>query len=210
MAIEKEQWLTLSQAAEMLGVHPSTVRLWSDKGRIPVHRTPGKHRRYLRSEVELWAQTARQSQSLETDNIVRLALGRMRFQISEGHLEAEAWYQRLDEDARRQYQKSGRLLVQGLVSYLASQGSDAVAEARAIGYEYASHGRRYDLDSVEAARAFLFFRKALLEALISVFRETRVPSGEAWGEMLYKVFAFTDQILVTLLETYQVIERQQP
>ncbi len=210
MLKESEQWLTLSQAAELIGVHPSTVRLWSDKGQIPVHRTQGRHRRYLRSEVELWAHSASQARSLEPENLVQHALRQMRFQITEGHLEAETWYRRLDDDARRQYRESGRLLVQGLASYLASQGEDAMAEARSIGYEYASRGRRYNLDSVEAARAFLFFRNTLLELMITVYQQSRIPSGQAWGEMLRRVFAFTDQILITLLDTYQVIENQQP
>jgi excisionase family DNA binding protein len=203
---EKEEWLTLSQAAELLGVHPSTVRLWSDKGQLPVHRTQGKHRRYRRSEVELWAKTARQPRALEPESVVQHALGRMRFQISEGHLEAQPWYQKLDDEARRQYRMSGRVLVQGLANYLASEGEDAIAEARSIGYEYASRGRRYNLDSIDAARAFLFFRNALLESMVAVYQETKIPSGAAWGEMLHRVHAFTDQILLSLLETYQAFE----
>ncbi len=41
-----DEWLSLSDAARLLGVHPSTVRLWSDKGVLPTHRTSGGHRRY--------------------------------------------------------------------------------------------------------------------------------------------------------------------
>jgi len=203
---ESEKWLNLSQAAELLGVHPSTVRLWSDKGLLPVHRTQGKHRRYRRSEVELWAKTARQPRALEPESVVQHALGRMRFQISEGHLEAQPWYQKLDDEARRQYRMSGRVLVQGLANYLASAGEEAIAEARSFGYEYASRGRRYNLDSIDAARAFLFFRNALLESMVAVYQETKIPSGAAWGEMLHKVHAFTDQIMLSLLETYQAFE----
>jgi excisionase family DNA binding protein len=203
---ESEKWLTLSQAAELLGVHPSTVRLWSDKGLLPVHRTQGKHRRYRRSEVELWAKTARQPRALEPESVVQHALGRMRFQIGEGHMEAEPWYQKLDDEARHQYRQSGRVLVQGLANYLASAGEEAIAEARSFGYEYASRGRRYNLDSIDAARAFLFFRNALLESMVAVYQETKIPSGAAWGEMLHRVHAFTDQILLSLLETYQALE----
>jgi len=203
---ESEKWLSLSQAAELLGVHPSTVRLWSDKGQLPVHRTQGKHRRYRRSEVELWAKTARQPRSLEPESVVQHALGRMRFQIGEGNLETEPWYQKLDDEARRQYRVSGRVLVQGLANYLASEGEEAIAEARSFGYEYASRGRRYNLDSIDAARAFLFFRNALLESIVAVYQEVKIPSGAAWGEMLHRVHAFTDQILLSLLETYQAFE----
>jgi len=203
---ESEKWLSLSQAAELLGVHPSTVRLWSDKGQLPVHRTQGKHRRYRRSEVELWAKTARQPRSLEPESVVQHALGRMRFQIGEGNLETEPWYQKLDDEARRQYRVSGRVLVQGLANYLASEGEEAIAEARSFGYEYASRGRRYNLDSIDAARAFLFFRNALLESIVAVYQEAKIPSGAAWGEMLHRVHAFTDQIMLSLLETYQAFE----
>ena len=202
----KNEWLTLSQAAELLGVHPGTLRLWSDKGQLPVHRTQGKHRRYRRSEVELWAKTARQPRSLEPESVVQHALGRMRFQIGEGNLETEPWYQKLDDEARRQYRVSGRVLVQGLANYLASEGEEAIAEARSFGYEYASRGRRYNLDSIDAARAFLFFRNALLESIVAVYQEAKIPSGAAWGEMLHRVHAFTDQIMLSLLETYQAFE----
>jgi excisionase family DNA binding protein len=206
MPIEKEEWLTLSQAARILGVHPSTVRLWSDKGRIPVHRTQGNHRRYIRSEIELWAQTAHRAGGVEPESIVQFALHRIRFKIGKGQLEAEAWYQRLNEEAREQYRQSGLVLVQGLVRYLSSKGSRAISEAHSLGYEYASRGRRYNLNNVEAARAFLFFRNALLEAMIAVYQEAWVPSGAAWGEMLTRTLAFTDQILLTLLETYRTLD----
>ncbi len=205
---QKGDWLTISQTAELLGVHPSTVRHWSDKGQIPVHRTQGRHRRYLRSEIELWARTTHQTRTVEAENIVQYALSRIRFQIGEGHLEAEPWYQRLDEEARRQYRQTGRALVQGLANYLASEGNDAIAEARSLGYEYASRGRRYNLDSIQAACAFLFFRNALMESMIAVYQEAKIPSGAAWGEMLTKLLAFTDQVLVTLLETYQDLENK--
>src|SRR5213076_3379525 len=38
-------WLTLGQAAKYLGVAQSTIRKWSDQGRVPAFYTPGGHRR---------------------------------------------------------------------------------------------------------------------------------------------------------------------
>src|SRR5881628_1911493 len=46
------EWLTLGQAARFLGVAQSTIRKWSDVGRVPAFYTPGGHRRYRRSDLD--------------------------------------------------------------------------------------------------------------------------------------------------------------
>jgi excisionase family DNA binding protein len=46
------EWLTLGQAAKFLGVAQSTIRKWSDQGRVPAFYTPGGHRRYRRSDLD--------------------------------------------------------------------------------------------------------------------------------------------------------------
>jgi excisionase family DNA binding protein len=45
-------WLTLGQAAKYLGVAQSTIRKWSDDGRVPAFYTPGGHRRYRRRDLD--------------------------------------------------------------------------------------------------------------------------------------------------------------
>jgi excisionase family DNA binding protein len=45
-------WLTLGQAAKHLGVAQSTIRKWSDSGRVPAFYTPGGHRRYRRADLD--------------------------------------------------------------------------------------------------------------------------------------------------------------
>lgn len=201
-----KDWLSLSAAAELLGVHPSTVRLWSDKGLLPVHRTKGGHRRYKRDEVMLWAQTSREVRSVQPEDMMQSAVRNVRLQITEGKLEAEPWYQKLDDKARMQYRQSAHSLFQGLMNYLASTHEDAATEAFAIGYEYASRARRYSLSYVDATRAFLFFRNVLLESVMKVYSEANIPSGKAWEEMLGKMQTFTDQILISLLDTFQALE----
>ena len=45
-------WLTLGQAAKYLGVAQSTIRKWTDSGRVPAFKTPGGHRRYRRRDLD--------------------------------------------------------------------------------------------------------------------------------------------------------------
>ena len=203
-----DEWLSLSDVAEILGVHPSTVRNWSDQGVLPVYRTGGGHRRYKRAEVELWAQTARESRTLVPSNVMQAAVGQIRMQIAEGKLQAEAWYQKLDAEARLQYRLGGMALVNGLMAYLAGDAKDGSSEAHSIGYEYASRARRYNLSTVEATQAYLFFRNNLVEAIMHVYQDANIPSGRAWGEMLRRVNLFTDEVLLALLQTFQAFEEK--
>lgn len=202
-----DEWLSLSDAAEMLGVHPSTVRLWSDKGILPVHKTQGGHRRYKRGEILLWAESSQKSkeEAIEPEGMMQEIVKNVRMQISEGRLQEESWYQKLDEDARTQYRTSARSLFQGLMTYVATNGREAESEAYAIGYEYASRARRYNLSYVDAAKAFLFFRDTLVESVIKVYTEANIPARRA-TEMYTRMHTFTDDILISLLETYRKLE----
>jgi len=206
MAKMSNEWIALSAAAELLGVHPSTVRLWSDKGLLPVHRTKGGHRRYKRSDVELWAKTHHETQPVQPDDMIQSVVRNVRMQITEGRLAEEAWYQKLNDDARLQYRTSSRSLFQGLMAYLSSDGQEAASEAFALGYEYASRARRNNLSYVDATRAFMFFRNVLIESVVKVYSEANIPSGRAWEEMLHRIHTFTDQILISLLDTYQSLQ----
>jgi excisionase family DNA binding protein len=49
-------WLTLGQAARFLGVAQSTIRKWSDQGRVPAFYTPGGHRRFRRGDLEAFVE----------------------------------------------------------------------------------------------------------------------------------------------------------
>jgi len=203
-----DEWLSLSDTAKLLGVHPSTIRLWSDKGILPVHKTQGGHRRYKRGEILLWAESNSKSRegTLEPEGMMQEVVKNVRMQISEGRLQAESWYQKLDEDARTQYRLSARSLFQGMMTYVATNGAEAATEAYAIGYEYASRARRYQLSYVDAAKAFLFFRDTLIESVVKVYSEAHVPTRQA-TEMYTRMHTFTDEILISLLDTYQTLEK---
>lgn len=43
--------LTVSEAAALLGVHPDTLRRWTDAGKVPCWTTPSGHRRYRETDL---------------------------------------------------------------------------------------------------------------------------------------------------------------
>jgi excisionase family DNA binding protein len=201
-----DEWLSLSQAAKYLGVHPSTVRSWADHGYLPSQRTHGGHRRFRRSDVEIRMHTRYESLTPEATSVYASVLRNTRVQISESNLEAEKWYRKMGDEAREQYRLSGRSLVQGLIGHLTTNGDGLEAEARSLGYEYASRGQRVGLSSVEAAHAFQFFRTSVMDAILTAYENADVRSPQIWADLLRKMNSFSDLIIITLLDTYEAIQ----
>ena len=52
-------WMTVGQAAEILGVGAATVRRWTASARLKAFITPEEHRRYKRADITEFAGTAR-------------------------------------------------------------------------------------------------------------------------------------------------------
>ncbi len=207
LPVALDEWLSLGDVAALLGVHPSTVRNWSDRGELPVHRTPGGHRRYRQSDVELWLQSHQAEGQADIEQVEQSALRYTRLHISEGELENKSWYQKLDTEAREQYRRSGRATIQGLMTFMSADSDLAAGEARALGFEYASHARRCELTSVEAVKAFLYFRDLVMNSVLGVYESALVTSPHVWSAMLRKLTGFTDQVMLTLLETLEAYER---
>jgi len=55
----QQDWLTLGEAAKYLGVAQSTIRKWSDSGRLQKFTTPGGHRRFRRSDLDTFLVVSR-------------------------------------------------------------------------------------------------------------------------------------------------------
>jgi excisionase family DNA binding protein len=63
-------WLTLGQAAKYLGVAQSTIRKWSDQGRVPAFYTPGGHRRYRRGDLDAFLERSGPNSAAQSGPVV--------------------------------------------------------------------------------------------------------------------------------------------
>jgi excisionase family DNA binding protein len=55
-----QRFVNVSEAANFLGVSAASLRKWSDKGLVPVYRTPGGQRRYSAPDLEDFLASMRQ------------------------------------------------------------------------------------------------------------------------------------------------------
>ncbi|MCC6906116.1 MAG: helix-turn-helix domain-containing protein [Anaerolineae bacterium] len=207
--MEASEWVSLREAASILGVHPSTVRSWADEGSLPSQRTPGGHRRFRRSDLERWMNRENASAAPVTSEIqlmIQNAMGRARMEISEGQLQGLSWYNHMAPEARVVHGALSRRLLDLLTRYL-SQPDDHTAllqEARALGGEYAQVCRQTALSLPDAVEAFLFFRDMMLASVVQLAEMFRLHTPADWGGRMREVNRLTDELLLGLIEAYTV------
>src|SRR5260221_11089949 len=120
----EDEWVSLREAADRLGMHPATIRLWADRNELPSRRTNGGHRRFRRSDIE-----ARLRQEVEhkprpaAQLLVQSVLGRVRFAFTDGTLNTLPWYEHFNESARDAYRSLGRRVLELLLRALTDDTS---------------------------------------------------------------------------------------
>jgi excisionase family DNA binding protein len=201
----EDEWLSLREAADMLGMHPATIRLWADRNELPSRRTNGGHRRFRRSDIE-----ARLRQEVEhkprpaAQLLVQSVLGRVRFAFTDGTLNTLPWYEHFNESARDAYRSLGRRVLELLLRALTDDTSseDLRAEAIQLGKEYGSITRDSHVPVADAVRAFLYFHSLVDESVLQLVevQGAREHQDIPWVESLYQVQALTNEILPALIE----------
>jgi excisionase family DNA binding protein len=162
---EHDKWLTLSEAATFLDVHPTTLRRWADNGELPVMLTPGGHRRFSQADLADFAHSRQGVRRVEhvEETWARQALVQTRQEIV-GH--NHPWLTRFDDADRQRNRLLGQRLLGLMLQYLVAvdDGQLILDEARAIGREYGHIAVASHLPLVVALEASIFFRDSLLEA----------------------------------------------
>lgn len=204
----EDEWLSLREAAEMLGMHPATVRLWADRNEIPSRRTSGGHRRFRRTDIEerLRQETERKP-SPAAQLLVQSVLGRVRLAFTGGTLITFPWYTHFDDTARESYRNLGRRLLDLLLHALAGATSESElrAEAALLGQEYESITRASHVSLADAVRAFLYFRSLVDESLLQLaeVQGSREHQELPWAESLHQVQLLTNELLPAMVEAAQ-------
>ncbi len=199
-----EEWVSLRRAAEILGVHPATVRNWADKGELPSRRTPGGHRRFRVSDLQSQAQSPEEVQPLEVRVIIQNALGQARMTVGEGKLDNAPWYNGMSDEARQQMRVQGRQLLEDLRRYMAAGApDDGLSRAITIGKEYAAALTHDGLRLPEAMRGFYYFSDFVINSILTWSEITPPRSAPEWANLLRQVNTFMNAMQLSIIEYYE-------
>ena len=193
-----DEWLSLSAASEVLGVHPATLRAWANQGRVSSQRTAGGHRRFRKSDLTRWS-SQQHATAPGIDMLIHSALGRVRLTMDHADL---SWLDRLDAAQRSLHRDLGRRLMLDLSAAL-NESTESVAVARNLGVDYAHLSQQQGLPLTQTVEAFLFFRDTVVDSLIQMANYTELPNSPDWLMLSRRLNAFTNAVLLSLIETYQ-------
>ena len=201
------EWVSLGEAAEIIGVHPATIRNWAERGELPYRRTPGGHRRFRRNDLQQWLASRRLAQPNEAQVLVQSALGRARLEIGNREtLINLSWYEQLSSEARDTMRQQGLRLMDSLIRYLAMpDNKDELDTAHDIGETYGKLLRNEGLSLSQAILGYFYFTDFLLESVIQL-AQTSANTTTDWGKMLMQLNRSLRKVLIGMTDVYE----QQP
>jgi excisionase family DNA binding protein len=202
--LSRQQWLTLKEASEFLGVHFTTLRTWADQGEICTFRTPGGHRRFRVMDLRRFLEErANQTVLTNEEALVNAAVGLVRKQINNLSHEQHHWHYSLSEDGNDLRRRRGRQLFSLAIAYVLKPGqrSRILEEGRRLGCEYGLEARLSKVSLVATGRAVRFFRSQLVQAVRHEENPDSVDADDLRVQML--IDQFLDEVLYAVLEGYE-------
>ncbi|MFN2106874.1 MAG: helix-turn-helix domain-containing protein [Candidatus Promineifilaceae bacterium] len=204
MSDHREQWLPLSAAAERLGVHPTTLRRWSDNGDITTMLTPGGHRRFMVSDLDKFAENRRRL--MGRDQVAAewadRALQTTRQEIVTRS--DEPWLSSLDNGTRDSNRRLGQQLLGLTMQYISAPEDELpplLDQASAIGRQYGEMAFENGLPLTEALEATLFFRDLLVETALQL-PENMPVKPQANVRLMRKINHLLNKIQLNIVEVY--------
>ena len=190
---DKSQWLSLRDACRLLDVSNTTLRQWADNGYLRVYRTPGGHRRFLRSDVESFANAPEQAQDQVRDDAVEgSALRKIRRRLGRNDVLQQPWYQSVEEEGKVRMRLFGRRLLSILLqeSSARRRRQELLDEAHLLGREYGTEMSERGVTLKDTIEAFVFFRTMVLDStnpgswarIIETADRVLVGMGDSYGD----------------------------
>lgn len=203
MAKQEGKLLGITKAAEILGVHPLTVRNWAEKGYLPFLRTPGGHRRFRRDDLEEFLR--QMGQEAREPALVTVARQAVQQAIATRQTKAinPIWQADIPVRQRDAMRSIGRNLLGLVIQYVGGNADEAVLErGRKIAQTYGKFARQKNMTVSEMVATFNFFRNTIIEVTF----ESSVNTGEidSSNPQLYqRLNHFMNEILLATIEAIE-------
>ena len=204
---KQKTWINLSEAADILGVHFTTLRRWADAGDIECMRTPGGRRRFRTEVINQFLQPHQQTpiSNLPLEIEHRL-INHTRRDLKKLNSNTENWMVPFNDDQKLQFRQTGSRLIALLMQYSnrKDNGGAFLEEGKRLSASYGIVCYQAGLPVTYTIQAFLFFRRSILDAVheTGYLGEINDPGSH---QLYQRVSFFFDEMLITLVSQYFLI-----
>jgi excisionase family DNA binding protein len=204
MVSSSRKWLSLKVAADLLGVHPTTLRRWADNGDVPVYVTPGGHRRFLEYDVRAMIDN---QLTMQPNGIIKawasnaLVATQQRLQMRATNTQ---WLQAFDADRRAEQRELGKRLLGLIMQHISLPDDDEslLAEAAHIATRYAKNCAELGLTADQSLEIVIFFRDAMIETALQL-PQIASFDDEMRLRLMRRINQVFNLIQVTLVKHYK-------
>ena len=187
-------WLSLNEAAKVLGIHPSTLRRWSDEGHLPSVRTEGGHRRYDRNVLTSFLEKQQEKPTAPLVSSKTAPMG----------TQDEHWREGFQGKNLEEVRQVGQRLLGLLMQYLTRQNEDDrfLLESRRVGNIYGKESFDNGLAMLDTVEAFLYFRSHFSEMIIQLPTFPRAGDDAELRRLTKRTDRFMNEVLLGVIEGY--------
>ena len=192
----QDEWLSLREASEKMGVSGATLRAWADQGRVEAYRTPGGHRRFRVTAKGVVTRSATGQGDMRRRLLEHAALGSIRL-LRERE---DVLKPNLPPQAYTELRELERALVQVVTFALSERVDEPDARASSLGQLFGKWNWRYGVGVREAQQIVGTLRRAFSASVVEFAFGVGEPNPDELNGWLNHAHEIIDRVNVSMLE----------
>ncbi len=200
-----KDWLRLSEAAEYVGVHFTTLRRWADLKIILHIKTPGGRRRFRKSDLDQFLIKSQHGPETKVIPPNSKDIGtEIIKEIKQLGIPQEPWYGQLSQNYRMLMAQSGRLLIGSLMQYVSrvEGGEQYLNQGKDLGRKYGVLCLQAGLSEIQTIQTFVNIRHSIVDSWCEAGMVVQDLGKDTWN-IYRRMNHFLDTVMIAILEAFQ-------
>ena len=205
--MNNEDLVGISEACQILGVSETSLRQWTDEGRIKAFVTPGGHRRYAKGDLQNFIISGTKTIGLK-DFAAELedTVPTLREKVN-AFLQSRPWPEKLDQESLAYFAILGRRLLTLIVKCVNEPAAmeKNLIDVRTVGYSFGQKTASLGAPLTDSVQLFVQHRNPIIKSITNLTNKREGVSKQLKDAMPI-IDQVMDEALVSLVTAYQEIK----
>ena len=196
--------ISIREASQILGVSETTLRQWTDEGKIGAFITPGGHRRYSKVEIRQFMGLQQRVHGIK-DLVAELeGAATLHHDIALANFTNASWFNKLSKESQERLAQYGRRLLNLVIKYITepSKREETIKLVHNTGGDFGEELAKQGLSLIDSLEAFILHRDPVVNSATHLLKR-REALNERAVEAIPLVTHIMDEALVSLVAAHQ-------